>query len=116
MNAVTLSALAEPNRLRIVELLREKPYPVGEIANRLTIRQPQVSKHLRVLTEAGIVGVHPAANQRIYQLEPKPFQELDLWLETFRKIWEKRLDTLDAYLQEMKHEEAQASKKKDAEK
>lgn len=105
MNAVTLSALAEPNRLRIVEMLREKPYPVGEIANRLTLRQPQVSKHLRVLTDAGIVRVNPHANQRIYQLQSKPFLEMDRWLETFQKIWEKRLDTLDAYLQEMKQEE-----------
>jgi DNA-binding transcriptional ArsR family regulator len=102
MNTVTLSALAEPNRLRIVELLRENPYPVGEIAKRLVLRQPQVSKHLRVLSEAGLVEVHPVAQKRIYQLQAKPFEELDGWLETFRRLWEARLDTLDEYLQELK--------------
>ena len=102
MNATTLSALAEPSRLRIVELLREKPYPVGRIAKRLVLRQPQVSKHLRVLREAGLVDVRPTAQQRIYQLRAKPFKELDSWLETFRRIWDKRLDSLEAYLQELK--------------
>ena len=102
MNAVTFSALAEPNRLRIVELLRDNPYPVGEIARRLVLRQPQVSKHLRVLSEAGLVAVHPQAQQRIYQLQPKPFEELDSWLGTFRRIWETRLDNLDEYMQELK--------------
>ena len=105
MNTMTLSALAEPNRLRIVELLRDKPYSVGEIADRLRLRQPQVSKHLRVLSEAGLVKARPAAQQRIYQLQAKPFEELDSWLETFRRIWDTRLDTLDEYLQELKEEQ-----------
>ena len=107
MDITTLSALAEPNRLRIVELLRDNPYPVGEIATRLAIRQPQVSKHLRVLSEAGLVEVRPLAQQRIYRLQAKPFEELDGWLETFRKIWEKRLDRLDDYMQELKQEQQQ---------
>jgi DNA-binding transcriptional ArsR family regulator len=105
MDAMTLSALAEPNRLRIVELLRDKPCPVGEIAKKLLLRQPQVSKHLHVLSEAGLVEVHPVAQLRIYQLQPKPFEELDSWLETFRRIWETRIDTLDEYLQELKKEQ-----------
>ena len=105
MNTMTLSALAEPNRLRIVELLRDKPYSVGEIADRLRLRQPQVSKHLRVLSEAGLVEARPAAQQRIYQLQAKPFEELDSWLETFRRIWDTRLDTLDEYLQDLKEEQ-----------
>jgi DNA-binding transcriptional ArsR family regulator len=104
MNSTTLSALAEPNRLRIVELLREKPCSVGEIAERLQVRQPQVSKHLRVLSEAGLVEVHPAAQQRIYQLQAEPFKELDSWLDTFQQVWDARLDTLDEYLQELKEE------------
>jgi len=102
MKAMTLSALAEPNRLRIVELLREKPYPVGQIARRLRLRQPQVSKHLRVLSEAGLVQPRPDAQQRIYHLQAKPFKELDSWLETFRRVWDARLDTLDDYLQDLK--------------
>ncbi len=107
MKPTTLSALAEPNRFRIVELLREKPCSVGEIAERLRVRQPQVSKHLRVLSKAGLVEVHPAAQQRIYQLQAEPFKELDSWLETFRQIWDTRLDTLDDYLQELKEEQKQ---------
>ena len=94
MNA-TLSALAEPNRLRIVELLRDRPRPVGEIAERLRLRQPQVSKHLRVLSDAGLVDVRPVAQQRIYQLRSEPFNELDTWLETFRRSMSDRMDRLD---------------------
>jgi len=100
-----LSALAEPNRLRIIELLRDGPRPVGEIAQRLRLRQPQVSKHLRVLTEAGLVEARPVAQQRIYHLQAKPFEELDSWLETFRRFWETRFDTLDNYLQKLKEEQ-----------
>lgn len=102
MNTITLSALAEPNRLRIVEMLRDKPCSVGEIAGTLRLRQPQASKHLRVLSEAGLVIVRPLAQKRIYQLQPAPFEELGGWVETFRRIWETRLDNLDAYLQELK--------------
>ncbi len=101
MNSGTLSALAEPNRLRIVELLREGPRSVGEIARRLWLRQPQVSKHLRVLSDAGIVEVRPIAQQRFYQLQAEPFEELDTWLDTFRQTWENRLDALDQYLHEL---------------
>ena len=102
MYADTFTALAEPNRRRIVELLRDGPRPVGEIAQRLHLRQPQASKHLKVLSQAGLVAVQPAANQRIYQLQPKPFEELDNWVETFRRAWEERLDKLDDYLKELK--------------
>lgn len=105
MLTTPLSAIAEPNRMRIVELLREGPRPVGEIAGRLRLRQPQVSKHLRILRDAGLVNVHPVAQQRFYQLQAKPFQELDGWLGTFRRIWETRLDTLDGYLQDLKKDE-----------
>jgi DNA-binding transcriptional ArsR family regulator len=105
MNPAFMTALAEPNRMRIVELLREGPRPVGEIALRLRLRQPQVSKHLKVLNKAGLVDVHPYAQQRIYQLQSKPFEELDSWLETFRHIWEIRLDNLDEYLQKLKEEQ-----------
>ncbi len=101
MNA-TLTALAEPNRLRIVELLRDKPRPVGEIAKRLRLRQPQVSKHLRVLSDAGLVDVRPVAQRRIYQLRSEPFNELDKWLETFRRAAEERFDRLDELISERK--------------
>lgn len=96
MNA--LAALAEPNRLLIVELLRSGPRPVGEIADKLHLNQPQVSKHLRVLTEAGLVEVHPMAQQRIYNLRPQAFRELDTWLESYRRLWDERHDRLNDYL------------------
>jgi DNA-binding transcriptional ArsR family regulator len=105
MNPTTFSALAETNRFRIVELLREGPRPVGEIARRLALHQPQVSKHLRVLNKAGLVEVKPVAQQRVYQLRAKPFKELASWLETFRQLWEGRMDTLNDYMQELKEEQ-----------
>lgn len=95
-------ALAEPHRLHIVELLHTGPQPVGEIVTRLQINQPQVSKHLRVLTNAGIVKMHPVANQRIYKLHPKPFKELDNWLKKYRSMWNQRFDRLDKVLKEVK--------------
>jgi DNA-binding transcriptional ArsR family regulator len=101
MNTKTLAAIAEPNRLRIVELLRENPAPVGEIVTRLKLRQPQVSKHLRVLAEAGIVDMRPAAQLRVYYLQPKPFKELDSWLDTFRPSWNERLDSLEDFLRDL---------------
>ena len=110
MNTTTLTALAEPNRLRIVELLRDGPRPVGEIAGQLRLRQPQVSKHLRVLSNAGIVKVKPVAQLRVYQLQARPFQELDSWLETFRRLWEGRLDTLNDYMQELKEQQKREKK------
>jgi DNA-binding transcriptional ArsR family regulator len=97
-----LIALAEPNRLRIVELLRDKPRPVGEIAKRLRLRQPQVSKHLRVLSDAGLVDVRPVAQQRIYQLRSEPFDQLDTWLETFRRSMTDRMDRLEDLVSERK--------------
>jgi DNA-binding transcriptional ArsR family regulator len=96
---MTLGALAESNRLHIVELLREGPRSVGEIAERLRLRQPQVSKHLRVLHLAGFVEVHRIAQLRIYQLRPQPFSELDAWLESYRHVWDTRFDRLETYLQ-----------------
>lgn len=107
MNSATLSALAEPNRFRIVELLREGPQPVGEIARRLAIRQPLASKHLRVLSEAGLVQAQQLAQQRVYHLQAKPFKELDNWLENYKHIWNQKLDALDEYLMEVQAKDKQ---------
>ncbi|WP_145037818.1 helix-turn-helix transcriptional regulator [Paenibacillus sp. Y412MC10] len=101
MKQTTLNALAEPNRLQMVELLREGPLTVNQIAERLQIRQPQTSKHLKILHEAGLVEVQAEANRRIYKLRPEPLQELDEWLDSFRRIWEKRLDQLEDYLEKL---------------
>jgi DNA-binding transcriptional ArsR family regulator len=97
----TLTALAEPNRLRIVDLLRGGPRPVGEIGARLRLRQPQVSKHLRVLKEAGLVEAHPDAQRRLYELRPQALFELDSWLEPYRRYWSSRLDALELRLDTM---------------
>ena len=107
MDTAMLSALAEPNRKRIVELLREGPLTVGEIADRLEIRQPQASKHLKILSESGIVDVQAEANRRIYKLRPAPFQALESWVQSFRRIMEERFDKLDDYLRELQNKEKQ---------
>jgi len=101
----TLRALAEPNRLHIVELLRRGPRPVGHLVRRLRLRQPQVSKHLRVLSKAGLVDVRVDAQRRIYALRPAPLQELEVWLERYRRIWEANYQRLDALLEKMKTKE-----------
>lgn len=102
MNTATLSALAEPNRMHIVELLIEQPLTVGEIATRLRIRQPQASKHLRVLSDAGVIEVRAVANRRICALRAEPFQELDGWLEPYRRLWEGRFDRLEEYMRQLR--------------
>jgi DNA-binding transcriptional ArsR family regulator len=94
----TMSALAEPNRLAIVELLRDGPRSVNGIVAALDLRQPLVSKHLKVLSGAGIVVARVQAQQRIYQLEQERFRELDAWLDSFAEVWAQRLDRLDAHL------------------
>jgi DNA-binding transcriptional ArsR family regulator len=94
----TFSVLAEPTRRRIVELLLERPRAVGELVERLRLSQPGISKHLRVLREAGLVGVRPDAQRRVYELRAEPFAELDEWLEPYRRLWEGRLDALERHL------------------
>ena len=110
----TLRALAEPNRLHIVELLRDGPRPVGDMVQRLHLRQPQVSKHLRVLSAAGLVDVRVDAQRRIYALRPAPLQELEVWLEKYRRLWEGNFQRLDALLDELKTEELKTKEKKRA--
>jgi DNA-binding transcriptional ArsR family regulator len=108
----TLRALAEPNRLHIVEFLRDGPRPVGHLVRRLRLRQPQVSKHLRVLSDAGLVDVRVDAQRRIYALRPAPLQELEAWLERYRQLWEGNFQRLDALLDELKTGQPKTKKKK----
>jgi DNA-binding transcriptional ArsR family regulator len=108
----TFRALAEPNRLQIVELLLAGPRPVGDMVDELGLRQPQVSKHLRVLSEAGLVDVRVDAQRRIYALRPAPLQELEAWLERYRRIWESNFQRLDALLDDMKAKEKKQVRKK----
>src|SRR5207244_8482815 len=92
----TLKALGEPNRFQIVELLRDGPQPVGALVHRLHLRQPQVSKHLRVLSDAGLVTVRVDAQRRIYALRPAPLQDLAVWLERYRRLLQSTLQRLHA--------------------
>jgi DNA-binding transcriptional ArsR family regulator len=101
ITAGTFAALGEPSRLRIVELLRGGPRSVGEIADVLGIRQPQVSKHLRVLGDSGIVAVRPLAKRRIYHLEAEPFEAIVHWVDSFERLWHARLDALGDLLDEL---------------
>jgi DNA-binding transcriptional ArsR family regulator len=108
----TLQALAEPNRFQIVELLRDGPRPVGEVVDRLGLRQPQVSKHLRVLSDAGLVDVRVDAQRRIYALRPAPLKELEAWIERYRRIWEANFERLDGVLEELKAKEKKRGRTK----
>lgn len=98
----TFAALAEPNRLRIVELLRGGPQPVGHIGEALGLRQPQVSKHLQVLKAVGLVHMQPDGQQRRYELRGAPLRELHGWLEQYHKLWDERFDMLDDVIEELK--------------
>ncbi len=98
--ATTFDALAEPARRQILELLRQRERPVGELVERLKLSQPGVSKHLRVLREAGLVRVRPEGQRRWYGLRAEPFAELDAWLAPYREFWVGRLDALERHLDE----------------
>jgi DNA-binding transcriptional ArsR family regulator len=93
--------LAEPNRRRILDLLRDEPRAVGDLVSELGISQPGVSKHLRVLREAGLVSATVDAQRRVYRVRPEPLQEIDAWLAPYRAAWAGRLDALERHLDEM---------------
>jgi DNA-binding transcriptional ArsR family regulator len=95
------AVLAEPNRRRIVDLLREQERPVGELVDALRVSQPAVSKHLRVLREAGVVEARIDAQRRLYRLRPEPLREIDAWIAPYRAMWRKSLDALERHLDEM---------------
>jgi DNA-binding transcriptional ArsR family regulator len=96
MNA--FAALAEPTRRRILDCLLDGERPVGELVERLGISQPTVSKHLRVLREAGLVTARVDAQHRRYRLEPAGLREIEAWLAPYRRLWTQRLDALEDYL------------------
>jgi DNA-binding transcriptional ArsR family regulator len=97
---VPFAVLAEPSRRRILDLLREKERCVGELVEDLGLSQPGVSKHLRVLREAGLVSVRGDAQRRLYELRLEPLAEMDAWLEPYRRLWSSSLDALAAHLDE----------------
>jgi DNA-binding transcriptional ArsR family regulator len=92
MDIDAFEALADRTRRRIVESLQSGEKPVGEIVKRSGINQSGVSRHLRILNEAGFVSVRPLGQQRLYSLRPEPFRELEAWLGAYRALWETRLD------------------------
>jgi DNA-binding transcriptional ArsR family regulator len=95
-----VEAIAQPTRRRILDLLREKERPVGELVEQLQVSQPAVSKHLRVLREVGLVGVRSDAQRRLYRVRPEPLEELDAWLAPYRRMWSASLDALERHLDE----------------
>jgi DNA-binding transcriptional ArsR family regulator len=94
----TFQVLAEPSRQAILDLLRDGERPVGELVDQLHLSQPGVSKHLRVLRDAGMVEARVDAQRRLYRIRPEPLAELDAWLATYRKLWTKHLDRLEEHL------------------
>ena len=94
----TFDVLAEPNRRRILDLLRERERPVGALVDVLSLSQPAVSKHLRVLRDAGLVEARVDAQRRLYTLRPEPLQEIEAWLAPYRAMWASSLDALEGRL------------------
>jgi DNA-binding transcriptional ArsR family regulator len=104
MTVTTFELVAEPTRRRILDLLRERARPVGELVKLLGLSQPGVSKHLRLLREAGLVQVSRDGQRRWYELDPAPLAELDEWLEPYRQLWDDRLDRLERHLDDKRKE------------
>jgi DNA-binding transcriptional ArsR family regulator len=98
MAPAALQVLAEPHRLEILDVLRGGERPVGELVARLGVSQPAVSKHLRVLRDAGLVEARADAQRRLYRLRPEPLAELDEWLASYRELWTTHLDRLEDHL------------------
>ncbi|HYO76354.1 MAG TPA: metalloregulator ArsR/SmtB family transcription factor, partial [Thermoanaerobaculia bacterium] len=95
--------LAEPNRRAILSMLSSSELSVGELMEQLELSQPSVSKHLKVLRDAGFVESRVDAQRRVYKINPEPLQEIDEWLEPFRRLWSKHLDALERHLDRMEH-------------
>lgn len=96
---MSFAVLAEPTRRAILDLLRDGERPVGELVDQLRLSQPAVSKHLRVLRDAGLVDVRPDAQRRLYRLRPEPLVEIDEWLAPYRRLWGRSLDRLSRHLE-----------------
>jgi DNA-binding transcriptional ArsR family regulator len=101
----TFEVVAEPTRRRILDLLLEAERPVGDLVAVLAMSQPAVSRHLRVLRDAGLVRIRPDAQRRVYRLEPEPLAAMDEWLRPYRRLWAASLDSLARHLDEMDDED-----------
>ncbi len=109
----SFTVVAEPNRRAILKLLLQSERSVGQLEQALELSQPSVSKHLKVLREAGLVDCRIDAQQRFYRLTPAPLRELDDWLIPFRKLWTKHVDALEKHLDTMDEEPTPTPKKKE---
>jgi DNA-binding transcriptional ArsR family regulator len=98
-----LQVLAEPRRVAILELLRDGERPVGDLVGRLGASQPAVSKHLRVLKDAGLVEARVDAQRRLYRIRPEPLVDLDEWLAPYRRLWTTHLDRLEDHLDQRRN-------------
>ena len=103
-STATWSALSDPHRRYVLELLTERPRDVGELTTALGLSQPGTSKHLRTLRTAGLVRVRVAGQRRVYELNAAPLAELDDWLAPYRRFWDRRLDALGAHLDATAHD------------
>ena len=97
----TFAVLAEPHRRAILSVLSSSERSVGELMDHLDLPQPSVSKHLKVLRDAGFVTSRVEAQRRVYRLNPKPLQEIDAWLDPFRRLWSRHVDALERHLDTM---------------
>ena len=109
----SFAIVAEPNRRAILRLLLSSERSVGEIERKLRLSQPSVSKHLRVLREAGFVESRIEAQRRLYRLRPEPLRELDAWLVPFRRFWSRHVDALERHLGKMEKAPSLKGKKRD---
>jgi DNA-binding transcriptional ArsR family regulator len=96
--SATIDVIAQPSRRKILDKLREGEQPVHLLVEALSMSQPSVSKHLRILRDAGLVTVRPEGQRRFYRVNPGPLAELDEWLEPYRQLWRDSLDKLEAHL------------------
>ena len=113
MDANLFQILGDPTRLRLLDVLRGGEFAVGDLVERVDIQQSGVSRHLHILQEAGLVAVRREGQRRLYSLRPEPLRDIDVWLSSYRAVWETRLDRFEAQLERL--QQAQAPKPSDIE-
>jgi DNA-binding transcriptional ArsR family regulator len=114
MQLATLQLLADPSRLQIVEALLTGEQAVNDLVARMDIHQSGVSRHLRLLEEAGFVRMRPDGQRRLYSLRPERFQELEAWVSRYRALWEGRLDAFASALERRQHARTRSKKRRHA--
>jgi DNA-binding transcriptional ArsR family regulator len=105
MRRDVFQAIADPNRRAILDLLARQPMTLNGVAQHFTISRPAISKHVKILTECGLVEIHPQGRERYCEARPERLDQISEWLERYRKLWEGRFDRLDEYLKDLQAEE-----------